>query len=93
MVTTHMRYLVARKEARPLRKNCRAEIILNRQIWIGIHRSGPILGVINFDPPKDVPQFHKPFGYKLRRKFGDKKANSSDRLSSILRLLVSRFHP
>jgi len=38
-----MRYLVARKEALPLRKNCIAEMKLNAQIWKGIHRSGPIL--------------------------------------------------
>lgn len=26
-----------------MRKNCRAEIKLKMQIWIGIHMSGPIL--------------------------------------------------
>lgn len=40
---THMRYLVARNDARPFKKNCIAEIRLKIQSWIGIHISGPIL--------------------------------------------------
>ena len=44
---TDIKYLVARNDALPERKNCIAEIRLKMQIWIGIQRSGPIRFEIN----------------------------------------------
>lgn len=41
--STYMRYRQAKYEPRPERKNCMAEMKLKQQIWIGIHKSGPIL--------------------------------------------------
>lgn len=83
-----MRYRQAKYDPRPERKNCMAEIKLKQQIWIGIHKSGPIL--LMLEHVRYMYDNHSPFRDQLGWKFRTQKAHSPDCLSQVLRVYERR---
>lgn len=65
---------------------------LKMQIWIGIQTSGPTLYLLSVSYSRKLKHIFSPLGNQLRRKLGNKEANSGNGLPNILPITLA-IHP